>query len=83
MARGSLHFLQVQLQQNTTGFGFQLGLQHNFCLDRLCLSCDFSTSLFSCPLFPAVVSRELFFKLSNECVLKCSEVQYLKQNILE
>ncbi len=85
MARGSLHFLQVQLQQNTAGFGFQLGLQHNVCLVRLHLSSDFSARLFFCPLFAAVVSRELFFffLLSNECVLKCSEVQYFKQNILE
>ncbi len=28
MARGSLHFRWVQLQQNMTGFGFQLGLHH-------------------------------------------------------
>ncbi len=28
MARGSLHFLRVQLQQSTMGFGFQLGLHH-------------------------------------------------------
>ncbi len=28
MARGSLHFLRVQLQQNMTVFGFQLGLHH-------------------------------------------------------
>ncbi len=26
MARGSLHFLRIQLQQSMTGFGFQLGL---------------------------------------------------------
>ncbi len=45
MARGSLHFLRVQLQQNTTGFGFQLGLHHNACLFCLHLSSDFSTSL--------------------------------------
>ncbi len=25
MAKGSLHFLRIQLQQNMTGFGFQLG----------------------------------------------------------
>ncbi len=61
MARGSLNFLQVQLQQNTTGFGLQLGLHHNACRVRLHLSCDFSTSLFFCPLFTAVVSRELHF----------------------
>ncbi len=58
MAKGSLNFLQVQLQQNTTGFGFQLGLQHNAGLVRLHLSCDFSGSLFFCPLFAEVVSRE-------------------------
>ncbi len=28
MARGSLHFLRIQLQQNMTGFVFQLGLHH-------------------------------------------------------
>ncbi len=59
MARGSLHLLRVQLQQNTTGSGFQLGLHHNACLVRLHLSCDFRASLFFCPLFAAVVSREL------------------------
>ncbi len=69
MARGSLNFIQFQLQQNTTGFGFQLGLHHNACLVRLHLSCDFSTSVFSCPFY---------FLLSNEYVLKCSEVQYFK-----
>ncbi len=46
-------FLRVELQQNTTGFGFQLGLHH--------ISCDFSGSLFSWPLFTAVVSMEHFF----------------------
>ncbi len=61
MARGSLNFLQVQLQQNTTGLGFQLGLHHNACHVRLHLYCDISANLFSCPLFAAVVSREIFF----------------------
>ncbi len=61
MARGSLHFLRVQLQQNTKGFGFQPGLHHNACIVRLHLSCDFSTSFFFCPLFAAVVSREHIF----------------------
>ncbi len=28
MARDSLHFLRVQLQQSTTGSGFPLGLHH-------------------------------------------------------
>ncbi len=84
MARGSLHFLRVQLQQSTTGFGFQLGLQHYACLVRLHLSCDFSASFSSSAnyllqLFP----RSDFFLLSNECVLKCSEVQYFTQNILK
>ncbi len=75
MARGSF---------DVTGFGVQLDLHHNACLVRLHLSCDFSASVFSCPLCTVVVSRELlFFLLSNECVLKCSEVQYLQQNILE
>ncbi len=83
MVRGSLHFLRVQLQQNMTGFGFQLGLQHNACVVRLPLSGDFSGSLFSCRLFTAVVSRERFFFLSVINVLKCSEVQYFKLNILK
>ncbi len=67
MARGSLNFLHGQLQQNTTGFGFQLGLQHNACLVRLHLSCEFSASLFFCQLFTAVVSREqfLFYSVMN------------------
>ncbi len=61
MARaGSLNFLRVQLQQNTAGFGVQLGLHHNACLVHLHLSCDFSASLFFCPLFAAVVSMERF-----------------------
>ncbi len=88
MAWGSLNFLRVQLQQNTTGFGFQLGLHHNAYLVCLHLSCVFRASLFSFSLFAAVVSREqikllLIVLLSNSCVLKCSEVQYFKQNILK
>ncbi len=66
MARGSLHLLRLQLQQNTTGFGFQLVLHHNACLVHLHLSCDFSACLFYCPLFTTVVSREqIFFLLSS------------------
>ncbi len=43
----------------------------------------FSASFFFCPLFAAVFPRSDFFLLSNECVLKCSEVQYFPQNILK
>ncbi len=43
----------------------------------------FSASFFFCPLFAAVFPRSDFFLLSNECVLKCSEVQYFTQNILK
>ncbi len=40
---------------------FSWGLHHNACHVRLHLSCDFSASLFSCPLFTAVFSRKRFF----------------------
>ncbi len=40
MARRSLNFLRVQLQQTTTGFGIQLSLHQNACLVHLHLSCD-------------------------------------------
>ncbi len=71
MARGSPIFLQVQLQQNTTGFGFQLGLHYNAYLVHLHLSCDFSASVFFCLLFTAVVSREhLLCLLSRAVVLE-------------
>ncbi len=43
----------------------------------------FSASFFFCPLFAAVFPRSDFFLLSNECVLKCIEVQYFPQNILK
>ncbi len=43
----------------------------------------FSASFFFCPLFAAVFPRSDLFLLSNECVLKCSEVQYFPQNILK
>ncbi len=43
----------------------------------------FRASFFFCPLFAAVFPRSNFFLLSNECVLKCSEVQYFPQNILK
>ncbi len=43
----------------------------------------FCASFFFCPLFAAVFPRSDFFLLSNECVLKCSEVQYFPQNILK
>ncbi len=41
MARDSLHFLRVQLQQNTTGLVFSWVCTINACLDLLYLSCDF------------------------------------------
>ncbi len=61
MARGSLHSLRVQLQQNTTGLVFSWVCTINARLVRLHLSCDFSASFFFCPLFAAVVSTERFF----------------------
>ncbi len=84
MARGSLLSFEFNFSRTRLGFVFSWVCTNNTCLVHLHLSCDFSASVFFYPLFTAVVSRERFvLVLSNECVLKCCEVQYLKQNILE
>ncbi len=60
--QGFTSFLRVQLQQSTTGSGFQLGPAPLKPVLSVCnLSCDFSASFFLCPLFAAVVSTERFF----------------------
>ncbi len=81
-----VHFISFEFNFSRIrrGLVFSWVCTNNACHVRLHLSCDFLRQFLLLPIICcSCFHGAIFFLLSNEWVLKCSEVQYFTQNILK